>query len=232
MTPANPPRLVVLLSGRGSNFAALCRAAADGWLGARITGAISDRPRARGLDLARHRGIDAVAIDRTARADRAAFEASLAAAIDGFDPTYIVLAGFMRVLSAAFVARYAGRLINVHPSLLPRHPGLNTHQRVLDAGESEHGASVHFVTFELDRGPVISQVRMAVRPDDTATTLADRLLGLEHRLLPATMALLLKFPVEAADEGIYVAGHELSRPVELGDDLDDRGGWTGPPSHP
>ncbi|NBD95561.1 MAG: phosphoribosylglycinamide formyltransferase [Gammaproteobacteria bacterium] len=223
MNAGGQRRLVVLLSGRGSNFAALQRAAESGWLGATIAGVISDRPRARGLALAGDYGIDAVSVDRAAHIDRDAFEASLRAAVEGFRPAYIVLAGFMRVLSDGFVRRYAGRMINIHPSLLPRHPGLNTHQRVLDAGQSEHGASVHVVTPDLDRGPVISRVRIAVRPDDTATTLAERLLPLEHRLLPATMALLLRSRVEAADDQIRIDGHELDRPFELGVDLDRRG---------
>lgn len=227
MSSGDRRALVVLLSGRGSNFAALQRAEKAGWLGASIAGVISDRPRARGLALARDLGIDAVGVDRSAHADRDAFEASLSAAVDGFQPGYIVLAGFMRVLSAGFVKHYAGRLINIHPSLLPRHPGLNTHQRALDAGEAEHGASVHFVTPDLDCGPVISQVRIAIRPDDTATTLAERLLPLEHHLLPATMALLLRSRVEVADDSIDIDGHGLDCPLELDVDLDRRGVRSG-----
>jgi len=223
MIPRDQQRLVVLLSGRGSNFEALQRAATEGWLGASIAGIISDQSSARGLELAREHGIDAVTVDRSSHADRNAFEASLTAAIDGFEPVYIVLAGFMRVLGTGFVEHYAGRMINIHPSLLPRHTGLNTHQKVLDAGESEHGASVHVVTPALDRGPVISQVRIAVRPDDTASGLADRLLPQEHRLLPATMALLLRSRVEVGDDIIHIDGHELDRPCELDVDLDRRG---------
>ncbi|MEE4329930.1 MAG: phosphoribosylglycinamide formyltransferase [Wenzhouxiangella sp.] len=227
MNPDHRRRLLVLLSGRGSNFEALQRAATEGWLGASIAGVVSDRAGARGLSLAREAGLDSVTVDRSAHVDRAAFEESLAAAVDGFEPDYVVLAGFMRVLSAGFVERYAGRMINIHPSLLPHHPGLNTHQRVLDAGQAEHGASVHFVTPDLDRGPVISQVRMPVLADDTATTLADRLLPLEHLLLPATMALLLHSRVESAHDTVSIDGHELDRPLQLDVDFDRRGSRAG-----
>ncbi len=226
MTAANLPRLVVLLSGRGTNYAAL-QAATNEWLEARIAGIISDRSAAPALNLARLHGADSVCIDRTHHADRAAFETSLAAAIDGFAPAYIVLAGFMRVLSADFVARYTGRMINIHPSLLPRYRGLHTHQRALDAGDAEHGASVHFVTPELDGGPVISQVRMPVLADDDANRLSERLLALEHRLLPSTMALLLQDLVELRDGELYVENRKLDHPLQLDRDLDVRGRLIG-----
>lgn len=221
-------RLVVLLSGRGSNFQALAEAC-DDWLPARITAVISDRSTAGGLDLACQRGIDTVCVDRARHADRTEFEASLAAAIDGFEPDFIVLAGFMRVLSAGLVQRYMGRMINIHPSLLPKYRGLDTHQRALDAGDSEHGASVHFVTPQLDGGPVISRVRMLIEPKDTAERLADRLLALEHQLLPATVALLLRSHVEVCDENIQLDHQIISRNdsrhpgLELGLDFDERG---------
>jgi phosphoribosylglycinamide formyltransferase 1 len=223
-------RLVVLLSGRGSNFQALAEAC-DDWLPARIAAVISDRPTAGGLELARIRGIDTVCVDRSRHADRDEFELSLRAAIDGFDPDFIVLAGFMRVLSAALVRHYLGRMINIHPSLLPKYRGLNTHQRALDAGDTEHGASVHFVTPQLDGGPVISRARMAIEAGDTAERLADRLLALEHRLLPATVALLQRSHVEVRDEDIQIdnrnddQGNRGQRDLvlELGRDLDERG---------
>lgn len=218
-------RLVVLLSGRGSNFQALADAC-DDWLPARISAVISDRPAAGGLDLASERGIDTTLVDRSRHADREAFEASLSAAIDGFEPNFIVLAGFMRVLSAGLVRRYLGRMINIHPSLLPKYRGLDTHQRALDAGDTEHGASVHFVTPQLDGGPVISRARMPIQPGDTADKLAHRLLGLEHQLLPATVALLLRTRVEVRDEDIQINNHQDSRQpdvLELGRDLDKHG---------
>jgi len=213
------PRLVVLISGRGSNFQAIQAATETGQLGARIAAVISDRPQAQGLSLAAGAGIDTVAIDRTRFPDRASFEYSLSTAIAGFEPRYVVLAGFMRVLGEDFVNRHLGHLINIHPSLLPRHRGLNTHQRVLDAGEREHGASVHFVTPALDAGPVISRVSMTVEPGDTADDLTDRLLPLEHRLYPATLALLTKHRVELTHESIRIDSQTLDQPLELGHDL-------------
>ena len=213
------PRLVVLISGRGSNFQAIQAAIEAGQLSARITAVISDRPQARGLALAAEAGIDTVAIDRARFPDRSSFEDSLSVAIAGFEPRLVVLAGFMRVLSEDFVNRHLGRLVNIHPSLLPRHRGLHTHQRVLDAGEREHGASVHFVTPALDAGPVISRVSMTVEPDDTADDLTDRLLPLEHRLYPATLALLTKHRVELTHESIRIDDQTLDQPLELGRDL-------------
>ncbi len=216
-------RLLVLLSGRGSNFEALATAC-DHWLTADIVGVISDRPDAGGLALAQARGLDTVLVDRRLHASRADFEASLGAAIDGFSADLIVLAGFMRVLSAGLVDRYPGRMINIHPSLLPRYRGLDTHQRVLEAGDADHGASVHFVTAELDGGPIISRARMSIQPDDTPKSLARRLLPLEHRLLPASVALLLQIPVERRYETFSTSpDHCPDRAVELGLSLDDHG---------
>ncbi|MFP4207065.1 MAG: phosphoribosylglycinamide formyltransferase [Wenzhouxiangella sp.] len=223
MTPGDRHGIVILLSGRGSNYRALRQAQVDGRLGGRIVAVISDRPDAAGLELAAADGVDAVCIDRDRFADRHAFEQALADAIAASAGHWIVLAGFMRVLSAHFVTAHAGRVVNIHPSLLPRHRGLHTHQRVIDAGETEHGASVHFVTPELDSGPVISQVRLSVEPDDTAESLAERLLPLEHRLFPATMALLLREPVEALDETILLHRKALATPLVLGRDLSDDG---------
>lgn len=220
-------RLVVLLSGRGSNCQALLDAAREGWLGFEIAAVISDVPDARGLERARAAKVDTVAFDEKTYPDRAAFESALAGVIEGFAPDRIALAGFMRVLSAEFVDRFEGRMLNIHPALLPRHRGLDTHRRVLEAGESEHGASVHFVTAELDAGPVLSRARVAVEPADTPGILADRVLDIEHRLYPATMALLARCPVEFRDDGIRLDGKPLEVPLELGVDLDDRGHMPG-----
>jgi phosphoribosylglycinamide formyltransferase-1 len=210
------PRLLVLLSGRGSNFRAIQDAIDGGRLEARIAAVISDRAKAPGLELAAE-------FDRSRFADRKQFESSLATAIAGFAPRYLVLAGFMRVLSADFVNRHLGRLINIHPSLLPRHRGLDTHRRVLEAGEGEHGASVHFVTPALDAGPVISRVRIEVGAEDTPFTLAERLLPLEHRLYTATLALLLKRRVELSHETIFIDDRALERPLQLDRDLASNG---------
>ena len=214
-------RLVVLLSGRGTNFTALQQAIHEGWLKAEICAAISDRDAA-GLELAAGWGIDAVRIDRRRHPDRASFESSLAAAVTGYAPDWIVLAGFMRVLSTDFVTQFLGRMINIHPSLLPKYRGLDTHARALAAGDRDHGASVHFVTPELDGGPVLSQARLAILPDDDPERLAERLLPLEHQLLPATMALLTSKPVELRHEQILLDNQPLAGPLLLGHDLDDR----------
>lgn len=216
-------RLVVLLSGRGSNFAAIHGAISQNRLDAQILAVISDRPDARGLDIAAQTGMDTVCVDREKFPDRRAFERSLAAAVAGFEPDHIVLAGFMRVLSASFVNRFPGQIINIHPSLLPRHRGLHTHRRVLEAGEKKHGASVHIVTPELDAGPVISQVIFEVNNSDTADTLAERLLPLEHRLYPATLALLFNHRVEWREDHVHIDGVVLDKPLVLDHDFDDDG---------
>jgi len=216
-----PRGLVVLISGRGSNLAALALAAEDGVLPEPVRAAISDSPNAAGLTRASEYGIDSVCVDRSQHPDRARFEASLDAAIDGYAPRYIVLAGFMRVLSTGFVNRRRGQMINIHPSLLPRHRGLDTHRKALEAEDRVHGASVHFVTPALDGGPVISQAHIDVRKGDTPDELARRLLPLEHRLLVQTTALLLNKTVEVHDETIYVNGQSLEHPLDLDRDLAD-----------
>jgi len=227
MSRAEIRQIVVLLSGRGSNYRALRQAQTDGRLDGDITAVISDQTDAIGLKLARQDDIEAICVPRDRFNDRAAFEQALAKTIAESRAHWIVLAGFMRVLSAKFVEAHAGRILNIHPSLLPRHRGLHTHQRVLDAGETEHGASVHFVTAKLDGGPVISQVRLAVEPGDTAETLAERLLPLEHRLFPATMALLQRYPVEARNESITIEGKPQVAPLVLGTDFADDGRLLG-----
>lgn len=218
-------RLVVLISGRGSNLAALAEACDDGRLPAVVAAAISNRADAPGLLKAEALGIDRVLITEGESPDRQSrreeFERSLQAAIEGYRPRYIVLAGFMRVLSAELVNAWPGRMINIHPSLLPRFRGLDTHRRALEAGDHEHGASVHFVTPALDGGPVISQVRMALRPGDDPDQVARRLLPLEHRLLVATLALLLDHRVEVRDDCIQIDDQPLQAPLLLDHDLPD-----------
>lgn len=173
-------RVVVLLSGRGSNFHAI----AEANLPIEIVAVISNRPQAAGLDTARARGIPAVALDHTAHSDRAAFDALLADEIERHQPDLVVLAGYMRILSAAFIARFEGRLLNIHPSLLPMFPGLKTHERALAEGVRVHGCTVHFVTADLDHGPIVIQAAVPVRADDTPATLADRVLAQEHCIYP------------------------------------------------
>lgn len=184
-----PEGLVILISGRGSNAMALVEAAARGVMPIPVRAVIADRP-APGLALAAARGVDTALVPRDAFPARSGFEAALAETIAGFRPRLIALAGFMRVLSDEFVDRHAGRMINIHPSLLPRYRGLNTHARVLAAGDAEHGASVHWVTPALDAGPVIAQARVPIREGDDADALAARVLEQEHRLYPAALALL------------------------------------------
>lgn len=188
--------LVILISGGGSNMAAIVRTAQrEDWsrrLGARVAAVISNRADAGGLRLAQEAGIPTAVVDHRAFATREAFDAALAEAIDRWAPALVVLAGFMRVLTPGFVARYDGRLVNIHPSLLPAFPGLNTHQRALDAGCRVAGATVHRVTAELDHGPILEQAVVPVLPDDTAETLAARVLTQEHRIYPRAIARLLQ----------------------------------------
>ncbi|RZS52014.1 phosphoribosylglycinamide formyltransferase [Sphaerotilus mobilis] len=177
-------RIVVLISGTGSNLQAIHHACqAEGWP-ARIVAVLSNKPDADGLDWARAQGIEAVGLDHRVHADRAAFDAALSAEIDRQQPDLVVLAGFMRILTPAFVARYEGRMINIHPSLLPAFSGLHTHQRAINAGCRVAGATVHFVTAELDHGPIVAQAVVPVLDSDDAPTLARRVLAQEHRLYP------------------------------------------------
>jgi phosphoribosylglycinamide formyltransferase-1 len=180
-------RLVILISGRGSNMSAILDAVGDGKIDGEVMAVISNRTDAAGLALAADRGIATMAIDHRAHPSRDAFENALTAAIDAHAPDLIVLAGFMRILSRAFVDRYGGRMINIHPSLLPTYPGLDTHSRALADGVRIHGCTVHFVTGDVDHGPIIAQASVPVRNDDDAKTLAARVLEAEHRTLVAAV---------------------------------------------
>ena len=183
-----------------------------------IAGVISNRPDAAGLTFASEAGIATRVVAHDDFAERDAFDAALAEAIDAFRPQLIVLAGFMRILGDAFINRFCGRMINVHPSLLPDFRGLHTHRRALEAGRKVHGASVHFVTPELDSGPVIAQVRIPVLPDDTPETLAARLLPHEHRLLPAVVELIATSRIEWRDGQIFYDNQRLQAPLDLSRD--------------
>ena len=176
--------VVILISGRGSNLQAIIDQARAGHLPIDIRAVISNNPDAAGLQLAQAAGIDTKVVDHRSYPDRATFDQALMQAIDRYQPQLVVLAGFMRILGTEFIRHYAGRLLNIHPSLLPAFKGLNTHARALAAGAREHGASVHFVTNDLDGGPIVLQAQVAVRPDDTPATLAARVLETEHRILP------------------------------------------------
>lgn len=177
-------RITVLISGRGSNLAALIAAANAGAFDGAVTQVISNRPQAPGLAFATQHGIAATVVDHQAFASRGAFETALAEAIDRSEPDLVVLAGFMRILGSAFVQRYAGRMLNIHPSLLPAYPGVDTHRRALADGATRHGCTVHFVTPDVDGGPILAQAEVPVLPGDDPASLAARVLDAEHQLLP------------------------------------------------
>lgn len=176
--------IVILISGRGSNMEALIAARDAGQLPVNIAAVISNRPDAKGLETAAQAGIATRCLDHKAYAGREAFDAALAECIDAFAPDLVVLAGFMRILTADFVRHYEGRLFNIHPSLLPSFPGLHTHQRALDEGVRIHGCTVHFVTAELDHGPVVIQAAVPVLDGDDEDSLSARVLRQEHRIYP------------------------------------------------
>ncbi|MDC0411172.1 phosphoribosylglycinamide formyltransferase [Luminiphilus sp.] len=177
-------RIVVLLSGRGSNFQSLLNASLTDQLGGSIDLVISNRPGAGGLAIANSAGIDTALVDHQAYTTRDAFDADLAGVINSVSPDLIVLAGFMRILTLPFVSQFAGRLLNIHPSLLPLYPGLNTHQRALDNGDTHAGATVHYVTGELDGGPSVIQAKVPIESGDTKEQLAARILHVEHQIYP------------------------------------------------
>ena len=184
--------IVILISGRGSNMEAVIRAAqSEGWP-ARVAAVISNRPDAVGLAFAQKHGIPTAVVPSKAFASRDEFDAALQQEIDRFSPDLVVLAGFMRILTCAFVEHYAGRMLNIHPSLLPAFPGLATHRQALDAGVRQHGATVHFVTAELDHGPVVAQATVDVLPGDTDASLAARVLVEEHKLYPYAVRLFVE----------------------------------------
>lgn len=176
--------IVILISGTGSNMEAILRACeSEGWP-ARVAAVIANRAEAGGLTIAAARGVPTAVLNHRDYASREAFDTALASVIDGYAPDLVVLAGFMRILTPAFVERYAGRMLNIHPSLLPSFTGLHTHARALEAGVKVHGTSVHFVTTELDHGPIVIQGALNVLPHDTEQSLAARVLKLEHRIYP------------------------------------------------
>ena len=213
-------RIAVLASGRGSNLRALCQAADRGALAAQVVGVFSDKPDSGALAFARARGLSAEAFRPKDFASREAHDESLFNAVAGVQPDLIVCAGYMRLISAAAVRRFQGRMINIHPSLLPKYPGLDTHARALAAGDAEHGASVHGVIPALDAGPVLAQARVPVRATDTAATLAARVLDREHPLLVATVAALASGRLHLCPEHVEFDGRPLAAPLQLG--ADDR----------
>lgn len=196
-------RIVALVSGRGSNLAALL----DANLPAEFAAVITNRPGAPALALASSHNVPTITLDHTLCPDREQFDAALANEIDRHQPDVVVLAGFMRVLTENFVNRYRGRLVNIHPSLLPAFPGLNTHQRALTAGVRIHGCTVHYVTPDLDHGPIIIQAAVAVQPGDDAGTLAARVLRQEHRIYPTALRWLVEERLKLSDDGtVFLMG--------------------------
>jgi len=217
MSGATPIRVAVLVSGRGSNLAALLEAIERGGLAAQVVGVFSDRPQAPALARARAAGVATRALRPGDFPDRLAFDQALFAGIAQVAPDLIVLAGFMRILDPRAFAPWLGRIINIHPSLLPKYPGLDTHRRALQAGATEHGASVHFVSAELDGGPVISRTSLAVRRDDTPESLAQRLLPLEHHLLVETVRLFAQHRIDGSDGDVRIDGRPIDSPLNMHD---------------
>lgn len=202
--------VVVLLSGTGSNLQALIDSTRTGDSPVRIAAVISNRSDAYGLQRARDAGIDIRSLDHKAFDGREAFDSALIELIDAFKPKLVVLAGFMRILSADFVRHYEGRLLNIHPSLLPKYKGMHTHQRALDAGDSEHGCSVHFVTEELDGGPLVVQAVVPVESGDSAQTLAQRVHTQEHRIYPLAVRWFAEGRLILGDQGALLDGQLLA----------------------
>lgn len=192
--------VVVLISGAGSNLQALIDQQTNQQLPIEIVGVLSNRPNAGGLDIAQSAGIATAVVDHTTFDDRQDYDNQVAQAILTWQPDLVVLAGYMRIMSASLVRQFEGKMINIHPSLLPKYPGLNTHKKALEAGDTEHGSSVHFVTEELDGGPVIAQIKTPINHDDTEQTLIERIKRLEHTLYPRVVKWL------AEGEVTYRAG--------------------------
>lgn len=221
MTTA-PLRVAVLASGRGSNLAALLQARGRGELPVEFVLVASDKADTGALALAREAGIPTVVLDPRGFPDRVSFDHALFERIQASGAELLVLAGFMRIIDGAALAPWVGRMINIHPSLLPKYRGLHTHRRALAAGDTEHGASVHYVTAELDGGPVIAQARLAIAPQDDEQTLAARLLGYEHRLLPAVVSHIAQGRLALRDGQVLLDGTPLPTPLQWRDGALDR----------
>lgn len=208
-------RLVVLISGRGSNLQVILDSMISGELPVEIGAVISNRPNAPGLERARRAGVPAVTLDHKAFADRQSFDKALQELIDSYHPDLLVMAGFMRLLTPDFIEHYQGRMLNIHPSLLPQFSGLHTHERAIAAGEREHGASVHFVTLEMDAGPIILQARVPVLPEDDPETLAARVLEQEHRIYPLAIRWFAENRLKMENNRAYFDDQPLTAPKLL-----------------
>jgi len=210
-------RTVVLVSGDGSNLQAILAHSVTGGLGISVVGVISDRPGVQALDRAGKAGVPALTVDYAAAGSRPAFAACLAAELSRLDPDLVVLAGFMRILDTALVEQYRGRMLNVHPSLLPKFPGLHTYRRALEASEREHGATVHFVIPDLDAGPGILQYRVPVHADDTEASLRDRVRTGEHVIYPRAIAWVAAGRASLRDGCVWLDGAPLNHPEVVND---------------
>lgn len=211
----NKCRTVVLISGSGSNLQAILDSSLAHNSDFEVVAVISNRPGVKGLARAEKHGIPAITLDHKAYDTREGFDQALSEKIDSYKPSLIILAGFMRILTPEFVNHYLGRMLNIHPSLLPKYPGLNTHQRALEAGDSEHGTTVHFVTPELDGGPTIIQARVAIKSDDDATCLATRVLEQEHRIYPQAVRWFSAGRLKLVDGKVQFDGQWLSEPLAM-----------------
>ncbi len=207
---ARPIGLVVLISGNGSNLQAIIDAIDAGEIPARIRAVISNNPDAYGLERARRAGIPVEVVDHRDFPDRESYDRALQAVIDRYRPDLVVLAGFMRILTPAFVEHYAGRMLNIHPSLLPRYQGLDTHRRVLEAGDSVHGVSVHFVTPELDSGPIVLQAEVPVEPGDTEADLARKVHAEEHVIYPRVIRWFAEGRLKLDGDRVLLDGQPMS----------------------
>jgi phosphoribosylglycinamide formyltransferase-1 len=208
-------RVAVLISGEGSNLQALIDAARADRLGASIVTVVSNRSAARGLERARAAGIEALHLPAARSQARSDYDAALASLLAAREPDLVVLAGFMRIIGPELVESFAGRMLNIHPSLLPKYPGLDTHRRVLEAGERRHGATVHFVTAELDAGPAIIQYRLEIGPGDTPETLAQRVHVGEHIILPRAVSWFSAGRLRLAGSSVMLDGRALHEPVAV-----------------
>ncbi len=209
MSTSHQARLAILISGRGSNMQALIDACASGELDAEIAVVVSNNPDAAGLMRAREADIPTCTVNHRDYGGREEFDSALVSTLNEYRPDLVLLAGFMRILTPVFITPFAGRLFNIHPSLLPKYPGLHTHQRALDAGDSEAGVTVHFVTPELDGGPPVIQARVAVLPGDSADSLAQRVLELEHVIYPIAARWHLQRRLELTDQGAFLDGERI-----------------------
>jgi phosphoribosylglycinamide formyltransferase-1 len=218
MSPAARLRVAVLISGSGTNLQAIIDANAGGKLGIDITGVISDRPDALGLQRARGADIPAITIDFKACANRGHYDKQLARELSNLAPDLVVLAGYMRILPAAAVNQYQGRMLNIHPSLLPAYPGLNTYTRALAAGEAWHGSTVHFVTPELDAGPGILQYRVRIRADETEPTLRARVQNGEYNIYPQAIAWFAAAKIKLQDSTVIMDGKLIDGPVVINEE--------------